>query len=76
MLKIYLAGPDVFRPDAFEQGERLKALCAEFGLRGLYPLDHSVPEGIEDGVMGAAERQGVAGQVALGAQRARSCASA
>ncbi|MCJ1887586.1 nucleoside 2-deoxyribosyltransferase [Pseudomonas sp. LA21] len=47
MLKIYLAGPDVFRPDAFEQGERLKALCAEFGLQGLYPLDHSVPEGID-----------------------------
>ncbi|MHB9796838.1 nucleoside 2-deoxyribosyltransferase [Pseudomonas sp. MT3] len=47
MLKIYLAGPDVFRPDAFEQGERLKALCAEFGLLGLYPLDHSVPEGID-----------------------------
>lgn len=46
MLKIYLAGPDVFRPDAFEQGERLKALCAEFDLQGLYPLDHSVPEGI------------------------------
>lgn len=48
MLKLYLAGPDVFRPDAFEQGERLKALCAEFGVRGLYPLDHSVPEGIVD----------------------------
>ncbi|PJI48118.1 MAG: nucleoside 2-deoxyribosyltransferase [Pseudomonas sp.] len=46
MLKIYLAGPDVFRPDAFAQGERLKALCTEFGLQGLYPLDHSVPEGI------------------------------
>lgn len=47
MLKIYLAGPDVFRPDALEQGERLKALCAEFGLLGVYPLDHSVPEGID-----------------------------
>lgn len=46
MLKIYLAGPDVFRPDAFAQGERLKALCAEFGLQGLYPLDHSVPDDI------------------------------
>ena len=46
MLKIYLAGPDVFRPDAFAQGERLKALCAELELQGLYPLDHSVPEGI------------------------------
>lgn len=46
MLKIYLAGPDVFRRDALAQGERLKALCGEFGLHGLYPLDHSVPEGI------------------------------
>ncbi|MFR0689169.1 nucleoside 2-deoxyribosyltransferase [Enterobacterales bacterium AE_CKDN230030158-1A_HGKHYDSX7] len=50
MLKLYLAGPDVFLPDAFEQGERLKALCAEFGVQGLYPLDHSVPEGIVEPV--------------------------
>ncbi|MBD9677648.1 nucleoside 2-deoxyribosyltransferase [Pseudomonas sp. PDM18] len=50
MLKLYLAGPDVFLPDAFEQGERLKALCAEFGVQGLYPLDHSVPAGIVEPV--------------------------
>ena len=50
MLKLYLAGPDVFLPNAFEQGERLKALCAEFGVQGLYPLDHSVPEGIVEPV--------------------------
>lgn len=50
MLKLYLAGPDVFLPDAFEQGERLKALCAEFGVQGLHPLDHSVPEGIVEPV--------------------------
>lgn len=50
MLKLYLAGPDVFLPDAFAQGERLKALCAEFGVQGLYPLDHSVPEGIVEPV--------------------------
>ncbi|MGC4012554.1 MAG: nucleoside 2-deoxyribosyltransferase [Pseudomonas sp.] len=50
MLKLYLAGPDVFLPDAFEQGERLKALCAEFGVQGLYPLDHSVPDGIVEPV--------------------------
>ncbi|MDH1009220.1 nucleoside 2-deoxyribosyltransferase [Pseudomonas nicosulfuronedens] len=50
MLKLYLAGPDVFLPDAFEQGERLKALCAEFGVQGLYPLDHSVPEGVVEPV--------------------------
>jgi nucleoside 2-deoxyribosyltransferase len=43
-LRIYLAGPGVFRPDALEHGARLKALCAEFGFEGLYPLDKVVPE--------------------------------
>jgi len=38
-LRLYLAGPDVFRPDAVEQGDRLKALCVENGVEGLYPLD-------------------------------------
>lgn len=42
MKKIYLAGPDVFEPDAIEQGERLKALCLEYGLEGLYPLDNVI----------------------------------
>ena len=46
-LRIYLAGPAVFRPDAIEHGERLKALCAEFGFIGLYPLDKQVPNEIE-----------------------------
>ncbi|ANN64976.1 nucleoside 2-deoxyribosyltransferase [Bordetella bronchialis] len=40
---LYLAGPDVFRPDAVAHGERLKALCAEHGLQGLYPLDKAGP---------------------------------
>src|SRR3546814_9178653 len=30
---LYLAGPDVFRPDARERGRELKALCAQFGIR-------------------------------------------
>ena len=38
-VRLYLAGPDVFRPDAVEQGERLKALCVANGVEGLYPLD-------------------------------------
>ncbi|WP_217474568.1 nucleoside 2-deoxyribosyltransferase [Stutzerimonas stutzeri] len=42
-VRIYLAGPGVFRPDAIEHGERLKALCTEFGFTGLYPLDKQVP---------------------------------
>lgn len=39
---IYLAGPDVFEPDALAQGERLKALCAAFGFEGLFPLDNLI----------------------------------
>ena len=46
-LRIYLAGPGVFRSDALEHGERLKALCSEFGFIGLYPLDKQIPNGIE-----------------------------
>lgn len=43
MLSVYLAGFDVFHPDALARGAYLKQLCAEHGLRGLYPLDAQVP---------------------------------
>lgn len=46
--RLYLAGPDVFRPDARERGEELKAHCAAFGFDGLFPLDQDVPAGIAD----------------------------
>ncbi len=41
-MKIYLAGPDVFREDAIYQGELLKGICKEYGYEGLYPLDNEV----------------------------------
>jgi nucleoside 2-deoxyribosyltransferase len=41
-MKIYLAGPDVFLPDAVEMGRSKVALCAHHGLTGLYPLDTAV----------------------------------
>ena len=41
-MKIYLAGPDVFLPDAIEIGRRKTALCARHGMSGLYPLDHAI----------------------------------
>ncbi|VIO79258.1 hypothetical protein CI41S_68260 [Bradyrhizobium ivorense] len=41
-MKIYLAGPDVFLPDAVEVGRRKAQICAQHGLTGLYPLDNSV----------------------------------
>src|SRR3954451_13622633 len=41
-MKIYLAGPDVFLPDAVEIGWRKTDICARRGLTGLYPLDNAV----------------------------------
>jgi nucleoside 2-deoxyribosyltransferase len=38
-LKIYLAGPDVFLPDAIEVGRRKRELCEEYGFEGLFPID-------------------------------------
>ncbi|ABD86711.1 nucleoside 2-deoxyribosyltransferase [Rhodopseudomonas palustris] len=38
---IYLAGPDVFLPDAAEIGRRKQAICARHGMTGLYPLDNA-----------------------------------
>lgn len=40
--QVYLAGFDVFRADAVEQGRYLKALCDAHGLEGLYPFDNEV----------------------------------
>jgi nucleoside 2-deoxyribosyltransferase len=36
---VYLAGPDVFFPDVTERAARMKALLAERGMTGLFPLD-------------------------------------
>src|ERR1700761_9456494 len=42
--KIYLAGPDVFLPDALEAGRAKKELCRQFGFEGLFPLDLQLVE--------------------------------
>lgn len=39
MKKVYLAGPGVFYPDPIAEGARLKALCARYGLQGVFPMD-------------------------------------
>jgi nucleoside 2-deoxyribosyltransferase len=41
-MKVYLAGPDVFLPDAHEVGRRKKEICARHGLVGLFPLDGGI----------------------------------
>ncbi|KTS75972.1 nucleoside 2-deoxyribosyltransferase [Pseudomonas oryzihabitans] len=46
--RVYLAGPDVFRPDAVAYGQALKALCVEQGCEGLFPLDNAIPAQLTD----------------------------
>jgi len=41
-MKVYLAGPDVFLPDALEIGRHKADICAGYGLIGLYPLDNAI----------------------------------
>ena len=48
-LRVYLAGFDVFRPDAVAHGRKLAALCADAGFEGLYPLDNTLPEHLGHG---------------------------
>nr|WP_314073624.1 nucleoside 2-deoxyribosyltransferase [uncultured Roseococcus sp.] len=38
-MRIYLAGPEVFLPDAAALGAAKKAICARHGLEGVFPLD-------------------------------------
>lgn len=44
-MKVYLAGPDVFLPDAGAVGAAKKDICARLGLTGLFPLDGGEPPG-------------------------------
>ncbi|KJS41200.1 MAG: hypothetical protein VR70_05140 [Rhodospirillaceae bacterium BRH_c57] len=40
MKTVYLAGPEVFLPDAIAVGAAKKDICARHGLTGLFPLDN------------------------------------
>jgi nucleoside 2-deoxyribosyltransferase len=39
LIRIYLAGPEVFLANAKEIGERKKDLCKKYGIEGIFPLD-------------------------------------
>lgn len=45
MKSVYLAGPEVFWPNAVAMGEAKLRLCCCYGLEGLYPLDNEVQSG-------------------------------
>ncbi len=59
--KVYLAGPDVFLPDAVAVGRAKRAICARHGLDGVFPLDGErpgeVPAGAETGFAIAAANE-------------------
>ncbi len=38
-LRVYLAGPEVFLPNAIQVLERKKQLCARYGFEGIHPFD-------------------------------------
>ncbi len=40
MKKIYIAGFDVFYPDAVNIGNKLKGICRKYGFKGLFPSDN------------------------------------
>jgi nucleoside 2-deoxyribosyltransferase len=42
-VKAYLAGPDVFLPNAIDVGRRKIALCRKLGITAYYPLDNEPP---------------------------------
>ncbi len=44
--RVYLAGPDVFLPDAHAAADSMKAACADVGLEGVFPLDADMPQTI------------------------------
>jgi nucleoside 2-deoxyribosyltransferase len=48
MTRVYLAGPDVFLPDAVGIGRRKIELCTRHGLVGLYPLDNAIDLAAKD----------------------------
>lgn len=58
MPRIYLAGPDVFHPDARELGRRKAEICVAHGFNGVFPLDVSVdPKGLDPRETGLAISQ-------------------
>lgn len=49
--RLYLAGFDMFRPDAREHGLALQQLCRQHGFEGHYPTDPNPPPGLQGGAL-------------------------
>lgn len=54
-LTAYLAGPEVFLPEALDIGRRKKEICRNYGFGAIFPLDRLPDEGISDPLQVARE---------------------
>lgn len=43
--KLYLAGPEIFLPNAIEYANQQRALCEKYGFIGLHPMDNNIDLG-------------------------------
>jgi nucleoside 2-deoxyribosyltransferase len=49
-MRVYLAGPDVFLPDALAIAARKRAICGAHGLTGVFPVDNHPAHPAEAGL--------------------------
>lgn len=55
--KLYLAGPDVFAPDALARFASMREACRAVGLEALTPVDAALPDGLQGRAMAAFIKQ-------------------
>lgn len=60
MTMVYLAGPEVFLPDAIAIGKQKQEVCEDFGLVGLFPLDNVVKPSATETIASAIYQANVA----------------
>ena len=46
-MRVYLAGPSVFRENPDQYGKTLVDMCHVRGIQGLYPLDNSIDQSLD-----------------------------
>lgn len=55
--KLYLAGPDVFAPDAELRFAAMREVCRKAGYEPLTPVDNALPEGLQGRALAAFIKQ-------------------
>lgn len=56
-LNLYLAGPDVFAPDAATRFDTMRAACRAAGFEPLTPVDNALPDGLDGAALAAVIKQ-------------------